>query len=165
MTMQTVTTFLTFKEKAEEAANFYVSLFKNSKIANVTRSEQDGPIPKGAALNVSFQLDGQEFMAMDGGPHFRFEEGFSLFVNCETQEEIDRLWDKLSEGGGEQACGWVKDKYGVSWQIIPSILGELMTDKDADKAKRVIDVMLKMQKIDIKALQEAYDHTEETVAT
>lgn len=155
--MQKVTTFLTFKEKAEEAVNFYVSLFENSKIVSIARSDGEGPIPKGAVLHVSFQLDGQKFMAMDGGPHFRFEEGFSLFANCETQAEIDRLWDKLSEGGQEQMCGWVKDKYGISWQIVPPILGELLTDKDTEKSKRVMEAMLKMKRIDIQALQQAYD--------
>ena len=157
--MQKVTTFLTFKEKAEEAVNLYVSLFKNSKIVSIVRSEGEGPIAKGALLHASFQLDGQEFMAMDGGPYFSFAQGFSLFANCETQEEIDRLWDKLSEGGEEQPCGWVKDKYGVSWQIVPPILGEMLNDKDAEKSKRVMEAMLKMKKIDIKALQQAYEHT------
>ncbi|HJW89768.1 MAG TPA: VOC family protein [Anaerolineales bacterium] len=155
--MQKITTFLTFKEKGEEAVNFYVSLFKNSKIMSITRSEMEGPIPKGALQHASFQLDGQEFMAMDGGPYFSFAQGFSLFVNCETQEEIDRLWEKLSEGGEEQMCGWVKDRYGVSWQIIPSILGELMTDKDAEKSKRVMDAFLKMKKFDIQGLRRAYE--------
>ena len=155
--MQKVTTFLTFKEKGEEAVNLYVSLFKNSKIMSIVRSKGEGPIAKGALLHASFQLDGQEFMAMDGGPYFSFAQGISLFVNCETQEEMDRLWDKLSEGGEEQPCGWVKDKYGVSWQIIPSILGEMLNDKDAEKSKRVMEAMLKMKKIDIKALQQAYD--------
>ena len=155
--MSQVTTFLTFKEKGEEAVNLYVSLFKNSKIMSIVRSKGEGPIAKGALLHASFQLDGQEFMAMDGGPYFSFAQGISLFVNCETQEEMDRLWDKLSEGGEEQPCGWVKDKYGVSWQIIPSILGEMLNDKDAEKSKRVMEAMLKMKKIDIKALQQAYD--------
>jgi len=155
--MQKVTTFLTFKEKGEEAVNLYVSLFKNSKIMSIVRSKGEGPIAKGALLHASFQLDGQEFMAMDGGPYFSFAQGISLFVNCETQEEMDRLWDKLSEGGEEQPCGWVKDKYGVSWQIVPPILGEMLNDKDAEKSKRVMEAMLKMKKIDIKALQQAYD--------
>src|SRR4030067_3658427 len=117
--MQKITTFLTFKEKGEEAVNFYVSLFKNSKIMSITRSEMEGPIPKGALQHASFQLDGQEFMAMDGGPSFSFAQGFSLFVDCETQEEIDRLWEKLSEGGEEQMCGWGKDRTGGAWQPYP----------------------------------------------
>jgi predicted 3-demethylubiquinone-9 3-methyltransferase (glyoxalase superfamily) len=157
--MQKVTTFLTFKEKGEEAVNLYVSLFKNSKIMSIVRSKGEGPIAKGALLHASFQLDGQEFMAMDGGPYFSFAQGISLFVNCETQEEMDRLWDKLSEGGEEQPCGWVKDKYGVLWQIVPPILGELLNDKDAEKARRVMEAMLKMKKIDIQALQQAHEGT------
>ena len=154
--MKKVTTFLTFKDRAEEAVNFYVSIFKNSKIDNIVRSGGEGPGAKGTLLNATFQLDGQEFMAMEGGPHFSFKEGFSLFVNCETQEEVDELWEKLSKGGEKGRCGWLKDKYGLSWQIIPSALGELMQDKDAAKAKRVMEAMLKMDKIDIKALRQAY---------
>ncbi len=155
--MGKVTTFLTFKERGEEAVNLYVSLIKNSKIVSIVRSEGNGPFAKGALQHASFQLDGQEFMAMDGGPYFKFEQGFSLFISCETQEEIDRLWDKLSEDGEELPCGWVKDKYGVSWQIIPPILGQLLTDQDAEKAQRVMEAMLKMKKIDIKALKQAYE--------
>lgn len=155
--MQKVTPFLTFEQNAAEALNFYVSLFKNSRIESLVRYEQDGPLPKGAVLNATFQLDGQTYMAMDGGPHFNFTEGFSLFVNCETQAEIDRLWEALSAGGEEQPCGWVKDRYGVSWQIIPPILGELMSDEDPEKARRVMEAMLKMTKIDIQALQRAYE--------
>jgi len=154
--MQKVTTFLTFKDQAEEAVNFYVSLFKNSKITNIVRSE-GGPVPKGALLHATFQLDGQEFMAMEGGPYFSFAQGFSLFVNCETQEEIDKLWEKLSEGGEKQPCGWVKDRYGVSWQIVPSVLGKMMQDKDREKSKRVMEALLKMSKIDIKTLKQAYE--------
>jgi predicted 3-demethylubiquinone-9 3-methyltransferase (glyoxalase superfamily) len=156
--MSKVTTFLTFKEKGEEAVNFYVSLFKNSKVLSLVRSEGESPIAQGALMHASFLLDGQAFMAMDGGPYFNFEQGFSLFVNCETQAEIDRLWEKLSEGGEEQMCGWVKDRYGVSWQIVPPILGDLLTDKDAEKAQRVMEAMLKIKKIDISALQYAYEH-------
>ena len=154
--MQKVTTFLTFKDQAEEAVNFYVSLFNNSKITNIVRSE-GGPVPKGALLHATFQLDGQEFMAMEGGPYFSFAQGFSLFVNCETQEEIDKLWEKLSEGGEKQPCGWVKDRYGVSWQIVPSVLGKMMQDKDREKSKRVMEALLKMSKIDIKTLKQAYE--------
>lgn len=154
--MSKVTTFLTFKENGEEAVNLYVSLIKNSKISSITRSEGGGPFPKGALQHASFSLDGQEFAAMDGGPYFGFDQGFSLFVNCETQEEIDRLWDKLSEGGEEQQCGWLKDKFGVSWQIVPSVLGGMMMDADPEKSKRVMEAFLKMTKFDIQALQEAY---------
>jgi predicted 3-demethylubiquinone-9 3-methyltransferase (glyoxalase superfamily) len=156
MLMSTVTTFLTFKENGEEAVNLYVSLIKNSKISSITRSNGEGPFPKGALQHASFSLDGQEFMAMDGGPYFKFEQGFSILVNCETQAEIDKLWYTLCEGGEEQACGWLKDKYGVSWQILPSILGKMMTDEDAEKTKRVMDAFLKMTKFDIKTLEEAY---------
>lgn len=153
--MGKVATFLTFKEKGEEAVNLYVSLIKNSKITSIVRSEADGPIARGALLNASFQLDGQEFMAMDGGPYFSFAQGTSIFVHCETQEEIDRLWQKLTEGGEEQPCGWLTDRFGVSWQIVPSILGPLMTDPDPAKSGRVVEAMLKMKKFDIRALQRA----------
>jgi predicted 3-demethylubiquinone-9 3-methyltransferase (glyoxalase superfamily) len=154
--MQKVTPFLTFKEKGGQAVNFYVSLFPNSKITSMSRSEVDGPIAKGALQHAAFQLAGQEFLAMDGGPYFSFEQGFSLFVSCETQEEIDRLWDRLSDGGEEQPCGWVKDRYGISWQIIPPILGSMLFDPDSEKAGRVMNAMLQMKKIDIKTLQQAY---------
>jgi len=155
--MQKITTFLTFQDRAEEAVNLYVSLFKNSKILNMVRMGGEGPGGKGALLHASFQLDGQEYMAMDGGSYFSFGQGTSMFVNCETQEEVDELWEKLSEGGEKQRCGWLKDKYGVSWQIIPSALGELMQDKDPEKSKRVMEAMLKMDKIDIKTLKQAYE--------
>jgi len=155
--MQKITTFLTFQDRAEEAVNLYVSLFKNSKILSMVRMGGEGPGGKGALRHASFQLDGQEYMAMDGGSYFSFGQGTSMFVNCETQEEVDELWEKLSEGGEKQRCGWLKDKYGVSWQIIPSALGELMQDKDPEKSKRVLDAMLKMDKIDIKTLKQAYE--------
>jgi len=155
--MQKITTFLTFQDRAEEAVNLYASLFKNSKILNMVRIGGEGPGGKGALLHASFQLDGQEYMAMDGGSYFSFGQGTSMFVNCETQEEVDELWEKLSEGGEKQRCGWLKDKYGVSWQIIPSALGELMQDKDPEKSKRVMEAMLKMDKIDIKTLKQAYE--------
>ncbi|MFZ1242216.1 VOC family protein [Candidatus Amarolinea dominans] len=155
--MQKITPFLWFDDNAEEAANFYVSVFKNSKILSVTRQQKDGPHPEGATFTVSFQLDGQEFAALNGGPHFIFTEAISLFVNCETQEEVDELWEKLTEGGEESRCGWLRDKYGLSWQIIPTILGELLQDKDPTKSGRVMQAMLQMSKIDIKALQQAYD--------
>lgn len=155
--MQKITTFLTFQDRGEEAVNFYVSTFPNSKINSLVVNQFDGPMPKGALLHASFELDGKPFMAMEGGPHFKFDQGFSLFVNCETQEEVDHLWETLSEGGEIQPCGWLKDRYGVSWQIIPSILGQLMQDKDAKKSQRVINAMLKMGKIDIQGLQDAYE--------
>jgi predicted 3-demethylubiquinone-9 3-methyltransferase (glyoxalase superfamily) len=157
MHTQKITTFLTFKDRGEEAVKFYVSLFKNSKIVRIVRSEQEGPVAKGALLHAAFQLEGQQFMAMDGGPYFAFAQGVSLFVNCGTQEEVDRLWEKLSEGGEKQRCGWLKDKYGVSWQIIPSALGELMGDGKSARSRKVMEAMLKMDKIDIKGLQQAYE--------
>ncbi len=149
--MQKITPFLWFDGKAEEAMNFYVSIFKNSKILSVS------PGPNGTAMSVSFELNGQQFLALNAGPQFKFTEAISFFVNCETQEEVDELWEKLSEGGEEGQCGWLKDKYGLSWQIIPSALGEMLGDKDSGKAGRVMQAMLKMNKIDIKALKQAYD--------
>jgi predicted 3-demethylubiquinone-9 3-methyltransferase (glyoxalase superfamily) len=151
-----VTTFLTFKDHGEEAVNFYASLFKNSKIQSIVRSEGRDQMAKGALLHAAFTLDGRPFMAMDGGPHFRFDQGFSLFVSCQTQEEIDRLWEKLSEGGEPQMCGWVTDRYGISWQIVPSMMGELMDGSDPARAKRVWEAMLKMRKLDIEGLQRAF---------
>ncbi len=148
--MQKITTFLTFNDQAEQAANFYTSLFKNSKIENVMRAGE-------AVMGVSFQLAGQQFNALNGGPSFTFTEGMSLFVNCETQAEVDELWEKLTKGGEESRCGWLKDKFGVSWQIIPSALGEMLGDKDPEKAGRVMQAMLKMNKIEIKGLKDAYD--------
>jgi len=136
---------------------FYVSVFKNSSIVSMVRYQPEGPGSSAALLHAAFQLNGQDFMAMDGGPHFTFTEGTSLFVDCETQEEVDHLWERLSEGGEKQRCGWLKDRYGVSWQIIPSALGEMMQDKDPEKSKRVMEAMLKMDKIDIKTLRQAYE--------
>ena len=154
--MQKITTFLMFSDRAKEAVNFYVSVFKNSKIESMTRIE-GAPGVDDALQLTTFQLEGQEFMAMNGGPHFTFEQGISLFVNCETQEEVDELWEKLAEGGEKQPCGWVRDKFGVSWQIVPSALGEMMQDKDPAKSKRVMEALLKMSKIDIKTLNQAYE--------
>lgn len=128
--MQKITPFLWFDDKAEEAVNFYTSIFKNSKIVNITRYGEVGPGPKGTVMIGTFQLDGQEFIALNGGPHFTFSEAISFLVNCETQEEVDELWEKLSEGGEKVECGWLKDKYGVSWQIVPTVLGEMMNDPD-----------------------------------
>ncbi|SRR5713101_619097 len=155
--MPTITPFLWFDGKAEEAMNFYTSIFKNSKIGRITRYGEAGPGPKGTVMSATFQLDGQEFMALNGGPQFKFTEAISFFVKCETQEEVDELWEKLSAGGDKQKCGWLKDKYGVSWQIIPSALGELLQDKDAKKSTRVMKAMLQMDKIDIESLKRAYE--------
>lgn len=155
--MQKITPFLWFDGKAEEAMNFYTSIFKNSKTGSITRYGEGAPVPAGAIISASFQLDGQDFIALNGGPMFTFSPAISLFVNCETQEEVDELWEKLSEGGEKQRCGWLKDKYGVSWQIIPSALGEMLQDKDAEKSKKVMKAMLQMDKIDIKSLKQAYE--------
>ena len=147
--MKKITPFLWFDKQAEEAMNFYVSVFKNSKILSVS------PGPNGTVTSASFQLEGQEFMALNAGPQFKFTEAISFFVDCKTQEEVDELWEKLSEGGEKGRCGWLKDKFGLSWQIIPSALGELLGDKDAAKAKRVMEAMLQMNKIDIQTLRQA----------
>ena len=150
--MKKITPFLWFDTQAEDAMNFYASIFKNSKVGNVSRGAD------GKAFSVSFQLEGQEFMGMNAGPHHKFNEAISLFVNCQTQEEVDELWNKLTADGGEESqCGWLKDKYGLSWQIIPSALGELMGDKDPEKAQRVMQAMLKMKKIIIADLKQAYN--------
>jgi predicted 3-demethylubiquinone-9 3-methyltransferase (glyoxalase superfamily) len=154
--VQKIMTFLWFDNKAEEAANFYVSLFQNSRIGAVRRYGEAGPGPKGTVMSVTFQLDGQEFYALNGGPHFQFTPAISLFVNCETQSEVDELWEKLSEGGRKDRCGWLTDRYGLTWQIIPTALGRLMGDPDPQKAARVMKAMLQMDKIDIARLQEAY---------
>ena len=155
--MKKITPFLWFDDKAEEAMNFYVSIFKNSKVGSVTRYGEAGPGPKGSVMTASFSLDGQDFTALNGGPHFKFTEAVSFSVDCKTQEEVDQLWEKLSEGGQKSRCGWLKDKYGLSWQIVPSVLSELLTDKDAKKSKKVMEAMLKMDKLDIKTLKQAYE--------
>lgn len=155
--MQKITPFLWFDGQAEEAMNFYVSVFKNSKVGRLSRYGKGGPGPKGSVISAAFQLDGQEFFALNGGPQFKFTPAISFFVNCETQSEVDELWDKLSEGGTKERCGWLKDKYGLSWQIIPSILGKLLQDKDPAKSGRVMQAMLQMDKLDIQRLQQAYD--------
>jgi predicted 3-demethylubiquinone-9 3-methyltransferase (glyoxalase superfamily) len=160
--MQKIKTFLWFDDKAEEAAKFYVSIFKNSKIGEVSRYPEGSPGPVGKVMTVDFELDGQELIALNGGPEFRFTEAISLFVNCETQAEVDELWEKLSEGGEKSQCGWLKDRYGLSWQIVPTALGRLMADKDPEKAKRVMQSMLQMSKIDIAALERARDEETET---
>jgi len=159
--VQRIAPCLWFDNQAEEAAKFYVSIFENSAIGAVTRYGREGfevhGRPEGSAMTVSFRLDGQEFTALNGGPHFKFTEAISLFVDCETQQEVDDLWERLSAGGEKSRCGWLKDKYGLSWQIIPKALGRLMGDKDPQKSKRVMTAMLQMGKIDIAGLQRAYD--------
>lgn len=155
---QKITTYLWFDNNAEEAMNFYVSIFKNSKILELVRYGDAGPGPKGTVMAGTFQLEGQEFMALNGGPHFKFTEAISLFVNCETQEEVDDLWKKLTAGGGAPSqCGWLKDKFGLSWQIVPSVLLKMLADKDPVKSKRVMEAMLQMSKIDISRLKQAYE--------
>jgi predicted 3-demethylubiquinone-9 3-methyltransferase (glyoxalase superfamily) len=154
--IQKITPFLWFDHQAEEAVGFYTSIFKNSKVEAVTRCGEAGPGPKGSVMTVAFELDGQKFAALNGGPHFKFTEAISFVVNCETQHEVDEFWDKLSEGGEEVQCGWLKDKYGVSWQIVPTILFEMLQDKDAEKSQRVLKAMFQMKKIDIARLEEAY---------
>ncbi len=155
--MQKITPFLWFDGNAEEAINFYISIFKDSKIMTVTRYGDEGPGPKGTVMAASFQLQGQEFVALNGGPQFKFIEAISFVVNCETAEEVDEFWEKLSEGGEKSRCGWLKDKYGLSWQIVPTVLPKMLSDKDAGKSKRVMKAMMQMDKIDIKKLKEAYD--------
>jgi len=168
--MQKITPFLWFDDQAEEAANHYVSIFSNrggsaagsdAKIVDVSRYGEAGARaagrPEGSAMTVTFQLYGQEFTALNGGPEFKFTEAVSLMVNCENQEEVDELWDKLSEGGEQGPCGWLKDRYGLSWQIVPTALGEMLRDQDPKKAERVMAAMLQMKKIDIQGLRQAYD--------
>ena len=159
-TMQKITPFLWFDDKAEEAVNFYTSIFKNSKIGNMTRYSEEAAKAsgrqKGSVMTAPFQLEGQEFIALNGGPHFKFTEAISLVVNCETQVEIDEFWEKLSAGGEKSRCGWLKDKFGLSWQIVPTVLGELM--KDPEKSKKVMEALLKMDKLDIKTLKQASEH-------
>jgi predicted 3-demethylubiquinone-9 3-methyltransferase (glyoxalase superfamily) len=155
--MQKITTFLWFDNQAEEAVNLYTSLFKNSRILEISRYGEGAPLPAGTVMSVTFQLEGQEFMALNGGPVFKFTEAMSLFVKCETQAEVDRYWEALSAGGEVQQCGWLKDRFGVSWQIVPTQLGILLGDPDPAKANRVMQAMLKMVKLDIEALQAAHD--------
>ena len=157
MSPQKIKTYLWFDHQAEEAANIYTSIFENSKVLNVARYGDAGPGPKGTAMTVNFQLDGQEFIALNGGPAFKFTEAISLLVDCETQDEVDRLWNKLTADGGEESmCGWLKDKFGLSWQIIPTALFRLMSDPDPDKSKRVMQAMLQMKKIDVPTLERAH---------
>ena len=158
--MQRITTFLTFNDQAEEAVNFYTSVFENSRIVSTTRYGEAGPGPKGSLMSANFELAGQQFIALNGGPSFSFAQGISLFVNCETQEEVDRYWERLSEGGEKGPCGWLTDKFGVSWQVVPRILGELLNDEDPEKAKRVMNAMLQMNKLEIEGLKRAYESEE-----
>lgn len=155
--MQKITPFLWFDNQAEEAVNFYLSIFKNSRVGRISRYGDAGPGPKGSVMVANFQLNGQEFMALNGGPQYKFTEAISFLVNCETQEEVDELWEKLAAGGKEIQCGWLKDKYGLCWQIVPTILLQMLSDKDPQKSQRVMKAMMQMIKIDIKGLQKAYD--------
>ena len=156
--MQKITPFLWFDNQAEEAMDFYLSVFKNSKRLTVSRYGEAGPGPKGSVMVASFELDGQKFMALNGGPHHKFTPAVSFMVNCETQQEVDEYWEKLCEGGAPIQCGWLTDKFGLSWQIVPTLLFKLMSDSDPEKSNRVMQAMLQMTKMDIAKLQEAYDH-------
>lgn len=156
--VQKITPYLWFDNQAEEAVNLYVSIFNDSRIVSVSRYGEGGPGPAGAWMSAAFELEGQRFMALNGGPQFTFSEATSFFVSCETQEEIDRLWEELTANGGEEGrCGWLKDKFGLSWQIVPVILGELLGSKEAEKAQRAVQAMLQMNKLDINRLKEAYE--------
>lgn len=154
--MQKIRPFLWFDTQAEEAAKLYTSLFKNAKIGKTVRYGEGGPGPKGSVMTIEFELEGVAFIALNGGPHFKFSEAISLVVDCKSQAEVDELWEKLSEGGAKSQCGWLKDRFGLSWQIIPTVLVELLSDPDAQKSKRVMEAMLQMTKIDIAKLQAAY---------
>ncbi|MFT2009260.1 VOC family protein [Pontibacter sp. 13R65] len=161
---QKITPFLWFDNQAEEAVNFYISVFKNSKMLSLNRYGEAGPGTKGSVMGLSFQLDGQNFMALNGGPHFKFTPAISFYVNCYSQAEVDELWEKLSEGGRKDRCGWLTDKFGLSWQIIPTELEELLHSQSAEKSARVMQAMLQMDKIDIEKLKQAYTG-EEAAAT
>ena len=154
--MQKITPFLWFDNNAEDAMNFYTSIFKKSKVLTVSRYGEAGPGPAGAVMTAEFELEGQEFVALNGGPRFKFTEAISFVVNCETQEEVDYFWEKLSEGGEKSRCGWLKDKFGLWWQVVPVILAELMSDPDPEKSKRVMQSMLTMDKIEIEPLKRAH---------
>jgi predicted 3-demethylubiquinone-9 3-methyltransferase (glyoxalase superfamily) len=158
--VQKITPFLWFDDNAEEAMEFYTTIFEDSKIVGVSRYDEAGARasgrPAGSVMSGTFELAGQQFMALNGGPQFKFSEAISLFVNCETQEEVDHLWERLSEGGEKGQCGWLKDRFGVSWQIVPTILGELLGDPDPEKVQRVMQAMLQMRKLDIRGLEEAH---------
>ena len=158
--MQKITPFLWFDHQAEEAADFYTSLFKNSRIVSVSRYGEGGPGPQGTAMTVNFVLEGQEFIALNGGPEFTFSPAVSFFVDCTTQAEVDRLWEKLTEGGEEVQCGWLKDKFGLSWQIVPSGLNDLLNGKDAEGSRRAMQAMLQMKKLDLEKMRQAYEQRE-----
>ena len=155
--MQKITPFLWFDNNAEEAMNFYVSIFKNSKVVSVVRYGEAGPGPKGTVMTAEFEIEGQRFVAINGGPHFKFTEAISFVINCETQEEVDYFWEKLLQGGKESQCGWLKDKYGLSWQVVPTVAIEMLKDKDAEKSQRVMKAIMQMKKIDIPTLKQAYE--------
>jgi predicted 3-demethylubiquinone-9 3-methyltransferase (glyoxalase superfamily) len=157
MSIQKITPFLWFEKQAEEAANFYVSIFPGSKVVKVARYNEAGPGPAGSAMTVEFELAGQKFVGLNGGPHFKFTEAISFVVNCQTQDEVDAYWDKLAAGGSEVQCGWVKDKFGLSWQIVPTVLPQFLSDPDPKKAARVMKAMMEMKKIEIAGLQRAYE--------
>ena len=157
MPIQKITPFLWFDHQAEEAASFYVSIFPNSKVLAVARYGDAGPGPKGSVMTATFQLEGQQFTALNGGPHFKFTEAISFVVNCATQDEVDAYWEKLSARGAEVQCGWLKDKFGLSWQIVPTVLPELLSNPDPEKSQRVMKAMLTMKKLDIRALKQAYE--------
>lgn len=154
--MQKITPFLWFDGKAEEAMHFYTGIFKHARTGTIRRYGDAGPGPKGSVMSVEFELDGQPFIALNGGPHFTFTPAVSFFVTCETQAEVDEFWEKLSAGGETQVCGWLKDKYGLSWQIVPRVLGEMLQDKDPAKSRRVMEAMMTMTRLDIARLQQAY---------
>lgn len=158
MPIQRITPFLWFDGRAEEAAGFYAGIFPNSKIVKVVRFSAAGPGPAGSAMTVEFQLNGQSFVALNGGPHFKFNEAISFVVNCQTQAEVDAYWEKLSAGGAEVQCGWLKDKFGLSWQIVPTVLPQLLSGPDPEKSARVMNALMGMKKLDIRALQKAYEN-------
>jgi predicted 3-demethylubiquinone-9 3-methyltransferase (glyoxalase superfamily) len=160
-----ITPFLWFDKEAEDAANFYVSVFPNSKLGRIARYGEAGPGEPGAVMTVEFELNGLRFVALNGGPQYKFTEAVSFFINCETQEEVDNYWEKLSEGGEEGPCGWLKDRYGLSWQVVPTVLLELLNDPDQAKAQRVMSAMLQMRKIEIEPLQRVYEGVEQPAAT
>ncbi|HMQ54358.1 MAG TPA: VOC family protein [Anaerolineae bacterium] len=155
--MQKITPFLWFDNQAEEAVNFYTSIFKNSQVGKIARYGESGPGPQGSVMTIAFQLNGQDFLALNGGPHFKFTEAVSFVVNCETQAEIDEFWEKLSEGGEIQQCGWLKDRYGLSWQIVPTVIDELLTDSDPARRERVAQAILQMTKLDLPILLQVYE--------
>lgn len=154
---QKITPCLWFNDNAEEAVNFYASVFENYKIGRTSYYGEGAPLPKGTVLVVEFSIEGQQFLALNGGPHFKLNEAVSFVVNCETQSEVDYYWEKLSNGGAIQQCGWLKDKFGLSWQVVPTVVNKMMTDKDQEKSGRVMSAILKMKKLDIKTLEEAFE--------